>query len=130
MTTDEILERHGLTGDDIVHFYPHGKYENKPVVCDCNRCEGDYAFVRDDIREDEWRYVLQSTGYEIIAYYPDVGVSGLYLVKRKAKTKTWVKNKPFGDGVMCVTATMDYRFGYDKLGRFAAWGRNFVLECE
>jgi len=94
MTTDEILERYGLERDDIAHFYPHGEYEGKPVVCDCKRCEGNYAFVRDDIAEAEWRYVLHSTGYEIIAYYP---AAGLYLAKRiKPKprpTLCWRCNK-------------------------------------
>ncbi len=103
MTIDEILERHGLIPDDVIMPEDSGTI---PIE--------KYALCPESSFSD---YNGHDLCVNFIAYYPDPGV---YLVKRKVSKKD----------AMTITATMDYRFGYDKLGRFAAWGRNFVLECE
>ncbi|KKM71963.1 hypothetical protein LCGC14_1425340 [marine sediment metagenome] len=109
MTTDEILQRHGLAISDIVQISDRGELLY---------ADADYAMIW-EVTEPKPADadIIESCGFQLIGYYPE---HEMYLVKRKVSKKD----------TMTITASMDYRFGYDKLGRFAAWGRNFVLEGE
>lgn len=117
MTFDEILERHGLAADDYTLIgYNQEWYEEGNAISKSGWLDGDvdYAFV---IHEDE--HLLNSVlahGTKTIAYYPD---PGMYLVKRKVSKKD----------TMTITATMDYRFGWNNYG-FVGEYKNFKLECK
>ncbi len=107
MTTDEVLQRHGLTRDDVI-------FRDKTEMLDRETSECEYAIVTDGYME--WWTLSDMKYYNIIGYYPDPGV---YLVKRRAPD------------AMQITATMDYHVVEDSDGNIGgAEYRNFKLECE
>ena len=111
MTTDEILKRHGLAADDVAILSRDELMGWEKINPELERCSHALCSQNYVDHWDRW-----GAKFNIVAYYPD---PGMYLVKRKVSKKD----------TMTITATMDYRFGWNNYG-FVGEYKNFKLECK
>ena len=122
MTTDEILQRHGLTWDNFGGVVSNTCWDwDKeiwiPKVVEWTE-DKEYALMSTTVTLQEFNDAFDDS-VQIIGLYRDDRGGDMYLVKRKVSKKD----------VMTITTTMDYRFGWNHYGLVGEY-KNFKLECE